>query len=425
MISPFELESEVRSYCRRIPSVFAKAKNAVLWDEEGHVHLDLLSGCGALNYGHNHPVIQKAVLDYLASDGIALAMDLHTAPKRAFLNELNQTILAPRHLDYKVQFTGPTGTNAIEAALKLARKVTRRASVVGFSNGFHGMTLGALAASDNRLAREGAGVPLQHILRLPFEGFAGAGISELEHFGRLVESGTSGVDRPAAFLVETVQGEGGLNVASCEWLQALSALAKRLDALLIVDDIQAGCGRTGNFFSFERAGIQPDIVCLAKSIGGLGLPLAIVLMKPEFDLWRPAEHNGTFRANALALIAGTSALELWRDPSFAVEIGKRAKRIGAFIGDLCAEYPAQLNPKGIGLMQGIAFKQSGLAAKAAQAAIGRRLLIECCGPVDELLKIMPPLTIELEILEKALDRLRLAIDQALETTTASYRLAAQ
>ena len=425
MISPFELESEVRSYCRRIPSVFTRARNALLWDEEGHVHIDLLSGCGALNYGHNHPAIQKKVLDYLGLDGIALAMDLHTTPKRAFLDELNRTILAPRQLQYKVQFTGPTGTNAIEAALKLARKVTRRSSIVGFSHGFHGMTLGALAATDNKRARQGAGVPLQHVVRLPFEGFAGEGVSELAHFGRLVESETSGVDRPAAFLVETVQGEGGLNVASCEWLQALSALAKRLGALLIVDDVQAGCGRTGNFFSFERAAIRPDIVCLAKSIGGLGLPLAIVLMKPEFDLWHPAEHNGTFRANALALTAGTSALELWRDPRFAVEIGNKAERIGAFIRDLCAEYPSQLNPKGIGFMQGIAFKQPSLAAKAAEFAVRRRLLIECCGPVDEVLKIMPPLTIELGILEEALDRLRLAVDQALETTTAPYRLAAQ
>jgi len=425
MTSPFEMESEVRSYCRRIPVVFSKARNALLWDEEGHVHIDLLSGCGALNYGHNNPVIQKAIIEYLESDGIILAMDLHTTPKRAFLDEFNRTILAPRHLQYKVQFAGPTGTNAIEAALKLARKVTRRVSIVGFSHGFHGMTLGALAATDQKRARQGAGIPLQHVVHLPFEGFAGAGIAELERFGRSVENETGGVVRPAAFLVETVQGEGGLNVASCEWLQALSALAERLGALLIVDDVQAGCGRTGNFFSFERAGIRPDIVCLAKSIGGLGLPLAIVLIKPEFDLWQPAEHNGTFRANALALTAGTSALQLWRDPSFAVEIGKKAEHIGAFIRNLCGEYPSQLNPRGIGLMQGIAFQQPSLAAKAAEAAVGRRLLIECCGPVDEILKIMPPLTIELEILQEALGRLRSAVMQALETTTACYRFAAQ
>jgi diaminobutyrate-2-oxoglutarate transaminase len=425
MISPFELESQVRSYCRRMPAVFTKAKNALLWDEEGHIHIDLLSGCGALNYGHNHPVIQKKVLDYLSSDGIALAMDLHTVAKRAFLDELNETILAPRHLNYKVQFTGPTGTNAIEAALKLARKVTRRATVVGFSNGFHGMTLGALAATDNELARRGAGVPLEHVVHLPFEHFAGAGIFELDRFECLVRSVDGGVAPPAAFLVETVQGEGGLNVASYEWLQALSTLAKRLGALVIVDDIQAGCGRTGNFFSFERAGIQPDIVCLAKSIGGLGLPLAILLMRPEFDLWHPAEHNGTFRANALALTAATSALELWRDPDFSIKIVRKAERIGAFIRDLCAEYPSELTPKGIGLMQGIAFNQPSFAAKAAEFAVRRRLLIECCGPADEVLKIMPPLTIELNILEEALDRLRLAIEQALETTTAPYRLAAQ
>lgn len=425
MITPFELESEVRSYCRSMPSVFTRAKNALVWDEHGHIHIDLLAGCGALNYGHNHPAIQQSVLNYLGSNGIGLAMDLHTTAKRAFLDELNRTILVPRRLDYKVQFTGPTGTNAIEAALKLARKATRRKNIVAFSNGFHGMTLGALAATANFLARQGAGVPLQHVVRLPFEGCDGAGISELEHFGRLVESGAGGIEPPAAFLVETVQGEGGLNVASCEWLQTLSALARRLGALLIVDDVQAGCGRTGNFFSFERADIRPDIVCLAKSIGGLGLPLAVVLIKPQFDLWQPAEHNGTFRANALALTAGKSALELWRDDGFAAGIGEKADRISAFVRDLCADYPSQLTAKGIGLMQGIAFSQASLAAKAVAFAVRRRLLIECSGPFDEVLKIMPPLTIEREILDEALDRLRLAADQALEATTGSYSVAAQ
>ncbi len=220
-------------------------------------------------------------------------------------------ILKPREMDYKVMFPGPTGTNAVEAALKLARKVTGRTNVIAFTNGFHGMTLGSLALTGNAGKRTGAGVSLTDTTHMPFCGYFGMDTDTIEVLEGYLRDGSSGIEQPAAFVVETVQAEGGVNVASREWLGRLSALAKELGALLIVDDIQVGCGRTGPFFSFEPAGISPDIICLSKSLSGYGLPLAVTLMKPEIDQFEPGEHNGTFRGHNPAFVTAAAALETY------------------------------------------------------------------------------------------------------------------
>ncbi len=419
------LESEVKIYCRHMPSVFVMAKNAVLYDEAGQAHIDLLSACGALNYGHNHPKLIDSLLQYIARGGICAAMDLHTTAKRAFLRELNETILAPRGLSYKVQFPGPTGTNAVEAALKLARKVTGRQSVVAFSNAFHGMTLGALSATGNAVARKGAGIPLGGVVRLPFDDHTDVGLSALDAYARMVECSSGGMDAPAAFVLEAVQGEGGLNVASDVWLEAVQTTARRLGSLVILDDVQAGCGRTGTFFSFEGKPLDPDIVCLAKSIGGVGLPLALVLIRPKFDLWRPGEHTGTFRANGMALASGTAALELWRDASFERSIEERVNVLSVWVAEICNSYPEVTRSKGIGLMQGIEFFSPVLAASVVKNAVGRNLLLEACGPNDEVIKIMPPLTIEVDLLREALDRLEGSIAEVAGGTHREVRLAAE
>lgn len=410
---PFESESSVRFYCRRMPGVFSKAKNALVWSEKGDLYYDLLAGCGALNYGHNHEYIQKRLLDYISQDGITTAMDLHTPAKRTLLKELRDTILLPRDLNYRVQFPGPTGTNAIEAALKLARKVARRRNVVAFTNAFHGMTLGALAATGNRAARNGAGVPLSDVHRLAFEGYHGANTTDLERYEQLVNDPSGGLEPPAAFLFETVQAEGGLNVASGPWLRRLAKIAKRMGALLIVDDIQAGCGRTGGFFSFEDAGIKPDIVCLSKSIGGMGLPLSLVLIKPEYDLWEPGEHNGTFRGHNLAFVAATAALELWRDSHFLASIKQRSDQLDLWIRRVSGGRPGHIRTKGRGLMRGLEFTNSSFARCVATAAFQENVLIETCGPQAEVLKIMPPLTIERDVLDEALVRVERAITKVL------------
>ena len=181
----------------------------------------------------------------------------------------------------------------MEAALKLARKVTGRRPIVAFTNAFHGMTLGSLSVSASGRSRQAAGIQLDEIVRLPFEGFAGATTDDLDRYECMINDPSGGIDLPAAFIVEPIQGEGGLNCASPYRLRHLSRMAKRLGSLVIIDDVQAGCGRTGDFFSFEHAGISPDLICLAKSISGIGLPMALLLIKPEHDAWKPGEHNGT------------------------------------------------------------------------------------------------------------------------------------
>ena len=408
------LESEVRYYCRAFPTVFERAAGHELFDRNGRRYIDFLAGCGALNYGHNNPDIKRAVIRYLENDGILHAMDMHTRAKGEFMEAFDGIVLKPRRLDYKMQFCGPTGTNAVEAALKLARKVTGRPTVAAFTHAFHGVTLGSLAATASRGKRQAAGVELANVTRLPFDGYFGAGIDTIALIERLITDDGSGVDPPAAFLVETVQAEGGLNVASAEWLRRLHDLAQRHGILLIVDDIQAGCGRTGGFFSFERAGLSPDMVCLSKSIGGIGFPLALVLIKPEIDRWAPGEHNGTFRGNNLAFVAATAALDYWKTDRFAADIERKAETVTnrlTRMATIAGANAAQL--KGLGLLQGIAWQRPGVSGRIAETAFRNGLVIETCGAGDEVLKVCPPLTIDDEGLNEGLDILERSAQTAL------------
>jgi diaminobutyrate-2-oxoglutarate transaminase len=366
-----KLESEVRSYSRSFPTKFNRASGYRMWNTEGKSYIDFFAGAGALNYGHNHPGMKAKLVEYIMADGVAHSLDMATEAKEFFLSRFNDVILEPRGLDYKVMFPGPTGTNSVESALKLARKVTGRQTVMSFTNAFHGMTLGALAVTGNKFKRSGAGVPLNHTVSMPFDGYMGKDVDTLIFIESFLKDSGSGISLPAAVIVETLQGEGGINVASNEWLIGLDDLCKRYGMLLIVDDVQMGCGRTGSFFSFERAGITPDIVCMSKSIGGYGLPMAITLMKPELDIWEPGEHNGTFRGNNLAFITAAEVLE----------------GIVRSLPELKGE------TRGLGLMQGIAF-EPGIADQISKLAFEQGLIIETSGTDSEVVKIMPPLTID-------------------------------
>jgi diaminobutyrate-2-oxoglutarate transaminase len=410
-------ESSVRYYCRKMPAVFVTARNALVWDTDGNRYIDFLSGCGSLNYGHNHPRMKAAAIQYLTQDGVVNGLDLHTAAKRDFIGKFLATILRPRGLDYRFQFTGPTGANAVEAALKLARKYTGRTTVAAFTNAFHGVSLGALAVTGSATARRSYACLLDAVVRLPFEGYHDAGIAELDRYQAMVQDRSGGVEPPAAIILETVQGEGGLNVASSLWLRHVADLARTVGALLIVDDIQAGCGRMGQFFSFERSGIVPDVVCLAKSLSGSGLPMAMLLLKPEHDVWEPGEHNGTFRGNNLAFVAATAALGLWEESDFVASVAARSEMMQRWATDVIANHPSlALELKGVGLMLGIRFGRVALAGRVARAAFDAGVLIETAGPDDAVLKLMPPLTIEPAILLEGLDRIGECIAQAAQAT---------
>ncbi|MFC4563158.1 diaminobutyrate--2-oxoglutarate transaminase [Nocardiopsis mangrovi] len=399
------LESDVRSYCRSWPVVFDKARGSHVYDESGRPYLDFFAGAGSLNYGHNHPELKTHLIDYLTRDSIVHSLDAYSAAKRDFLETFGEVLLGPRGLDYKVQFPGPAGNNAVEAALKLARKYTGRETVISFTNGFHGMTLGALAVTGNSMKRGGAGVPLSHAATMPFDKYMDGRTPDFLWLRSLLEDSGSGLDKPAAVIVETVQGEGGINVASAEWLRGLESLCKEYDMLLIVDDIQMGCGRTGPFFSFEHAGIVPDIVTVSKSISGYGLPLALTLFKRDLDVWEPGEHNGTFRGFSPAFVTGKAALDLfWRDDELQRSTLAKGALIEERLTAIAAEFADEgAHVRGRGMARGLAFDQGSTAKALAKEAFRRGLLLETSGPEDEVAKLLPALTTTEEELEEGLE----------------------
>ncbi|KAF0844878.1 diaminobutyrate aminotransferase [Nocardia caishijiensis] len=404
------MESNVRGYCRDWPSVFTTAEGAWIRDEQGREYLDFFAGAGALNYGHNNPVLKKALVEYISGNGITHGLDMSTVAKRELLETIRDTLLTPRGLDYKVQFPGPTGANAVEAALKLARKVTGRKTILSFTNAFHGMTLGALSVTGNAAKRAGAGVPLEHATPMPYDGYFDNTIEDFGWMQRVLDDSSSGFDRPAAVIVETVQGEGGVNLARAEWLRHLAGLCAARDILLIVDDVQMGCGRTGPFFSFEIAGITPDIVTLSKSIGGYGLPMALVLLKPEHDQWAPGEHNGTFRGNNPAFVTATAALrEYWSDDKLARLTAANGEYIGRTLSAV-AERHEGITTRGRGMVHGIVFDDPSQAGKVCRTAFEQGLLVETSGSMDEVVKLLPPLTLRSDELDRGLSVLSDSID---------------
>ncbi|HYD81462.1 MAG TPA: diaminobutyrate--2-oxoglutarate transaminase [Paucimonas sp.] len=409
-------ESNVRSYCRDFPVLLGRAKGSRAYSVDEVAYIDFFMGAGALNYGHNCDPLKARLLAYIEKDGITHSLDFYTNAKKEFIQAFQENILTPRKLEYKLQFTGPTGTNAVEAALKLARKVTRRTNVIAFTNAFHGMSLGSLSATASPKKRRGSGMPLAGVTFMPYDGYLGDGVDSIDYISRMLADG-GGVDAPAAFLVETIQGEGGLRMVGKSWLQRLAALARDCGALLIVDDIQSGCGRSGRFFSFEGMDVEPDIVVLSKSLSGYGLPFSMNLLKPEHDLWEPAEHNGTFRGNNLAFVTGKAALELfWATPAFETELARKVdyldRRLGQLLERIRQAVP-RAEVRGRGFMQGVYLGDGELAAKVSQEAFRLGLIVETCGPQGEVVKLLPALTIEDEVLREGLDLLESAFGNVL------------
>ncbi|WP_417586092.1 diaminobutyrate--2-oxoglutarate transaminase [Nitrincola sp.] len=411
-----QVESDVRTYSRSFPVVFNKAKGASLFTEDGKEYIDFLAGAGTLNYGHNHPELQKALVEYVLADGITHGLDMYSTAKREFLDTFHEIILKPRGMDkFRVQFTGPTGTNAVEAALKLARKVTGRSEIVSFTNGFHGVSGGALACTGNEHHRGGMGSSLSDVTRMPFDGYLGEGVDTTEYLDKVLSDPSSGVDHPAAVIVETIQGEGGLNAASFEWLRNLEKVCRKHDMLLIVDDIQSGCGRSGYFFSFEKVGIKPDIITLSKSLSGYGLPFALTIFRDELDQWTPGEHNGTFRGNNHAFVTAATAFKtFWKDDTFAAEVRRKAEKLRAGLGSLINKHgKGSMILKGRGLMSGIECPNGELADRVTSIAFEKGLIIETSGAHSQVVKCLVPLIITDKQIEFGLRVLDESFAQAL------------
>jgi diaminobutyrate-2-oxoglutarate transaminase len=414
------LESNVRNYSRLFPVVFERASGPYIYTRDGRRYIDFFCAAGALNYGHNHPVLKHALASYLDADGVTTSLDMATGAKVAFLNALNDVLLQPRGWDYLVQFTGPTGANAVEAALKLARKVKQRSTVIAFTGAYHGLSLGALAVTAHGYYRDERFAASSPVVFAPFDGYYGPETDTLRYLAELLDDENSGLDRPAAVLVETIQGEGGVNVASTSWLLGLQELCRAHDMVLIVDEVQAGCGRTGTFFSFDGTGLEPDIVVCSKSIGGFGLPLALLLIKPELDRWSPGEHNGTFRGNCHAFVTGTAALELWESPPFVSDVERRGAVFEAALRALSTRLTGIVEPpRGRGFMFGLPLTIPTVAQEVTREAFAAGLLIETCGRGGKVIKLMPPVTTPEDVLLEGVDLLAQSIERAVDSQLAA------
>lgn len=407
------VESEVRNYCRSWPTVFATAQGSKVYDRHGNVYLDFFAGAGALNYGHNHPLLKEALLRYLREDCVVHSLDMSTLAKEHFLDRFCADALAPRNLEYKVQFTGPSGTEAVEAAIKLCRKYTGRTRMASFTNAFHGMTLGSLSASSNADGQWDTYLPFESSAWLPYNQFLGSGAPDFRDLDRLI-AGDGGLESPAGVIVETVQGEGGLNAAESEWLQELANLCRRRDVLLVVDDVQMGCGRTGPFFSFEAAGIVPDIVCLSKSLSGYGLPLGLMLLRPELDVWRPGEHTSTFRGFNPAFVTGAAAMDFWAGEGLEQQTAAKGRLMQSALAEIAAcHQDSVVEIRGRGMAWGLVLSAPGMAAPVCAAAFERGLLMETSGPENDVAKLMPPLTTTTGELETGLSVVGESVSAAL------------
>lgn len=420
-------ESDIRGYCRLYPTVFASASNARQVDENGKSYIDFFAGAGVLNFGHNNERMKKALIRFIENDGVAHSLDMYTTVKRDFIEKFVATILEPRSMQHKLQFMGPTGTNAVEVALKLARKVTGRRTVVAYAHGFHGMTLGSLAATSNAYFRSAAGVPLEHVVHRPFgcekpcvDCDLGCGLESVGELRAMYADSSSGLERPAAFLVEPIQAEGGVNVAGRDWLQATQKLAHDLGALFILDDIQAGCGRTGSYFSFDGMGLEPDIVTLAKGIGGFGTPLAMNLVKPEHDRhWSPGEHTGTFRGQGLSFTAGIEALSYFDDDALMNEVRGKGRDMASRLEKISAAAGGKgFQVRGKGMLQGIDLRDGEFAKAVAARCFDNGLLVGACGTGGRVIKLIPPLTIPQADLDEGLQILEEAVNAIAEVKAA-------
>lgn len=409
-------ESNVRSYCRSFTDIFHRAKGSIVYSESGKEYIDFFAGAGALNYGHNNDYIKQKILSYLDSDGITHGLDMYTSAKEKFLTIFCEVILTSKKLDYHIQFCGPTGTNAVEAALKLARKIKKKPGIFSFMGAYHGMTLGSLSISGNTGIRAGAIGTLNDVNFMPYPYGFMEGFDTIEYIESVLNDVHSGVEKPAAIIFETVQAEGGVIVAPIEWMQRLRNLCDRHDILLICDDIQVGCGRTGSFFSFERANIVPDMVALSKSISGYGFPMSLLLIKPELDMWEPGEHTGTFRGNQLAFVGGTAALEYKESTNLEQDVKLKEFFLKNFLTKEIATISENIAIRGIGMIWGIDlanFGGSSFAKKITSRCFELGLIIERTGRNDTVIKILPPLTVEMSTLERGCSIIKAAFDECL------------
>lgn len=392
----------------------------------GRQYIDFYSGAGTLNYGHQNPVLTRKLLNDVRRNGElgtgTRSLDIRTG----FFDAVDQVLLRPRGWSYRLQLAGPSGTYALETALGLARHEKGRQNIISFTQGFQGASGRALAVSARHFFNAIAGHPdLANATFMPYDRCFGPDVDTMAHLEQLLQSISDPQDVPAAVVVETVLGQGGVNVLTWRWLKELEALCRRYDMLLIMDDTQVGCGRTGRFFSFEAAGVHPDIVILSKSLSGFGLPMSLLLI--DFSL-SPASAGtarwATSLDHDLALLTATHALDVyWLDSSFTDRIQRKEGLVRDWLENIVHSYRSyNFSVRGRGLIQGLDMSRcQGLAEHVAGKARALGLLVDTSGTQEEVLKLLPALTIENSLLIKGLETIERSLAEVLNRPSIATR----
>jgi diaminobutyrate-2-oxoglutarate transaminase len=428
-------ESNAKTYARTFNRVMARGALAKVWDVEGREYLDFLACAGALPLGHNHPAVMEQVDAFIKSGHILQGLDIPTVAKHAFMEQLMLALPPAFGLDARIQFCGPTGSDAVEAAIKLFKTATGRRSIFAFHGAYHGQTLGALSLMGNLgpkaaitgLAPETHFFAYPHSARCPFGvgGTDGEEIS-LKYMENVLSDPESGITKPAMIILEAVQGEGGCIPASPQWLRRLRAIADRHDIPLVIDEVQTGFGRTGAMFAHEESGIVPDAIILSKALGG-GFPLALLAYHKRFDKWQAGAHTGTFRGNQIALVAGAATMAFIRKHDLHTQAIGKGERLRAGLAGLAQRFSCIGEVRGRGLMCGAevvspseypesatAARLDGeLAAAIKRECFARGLILETGGRHGAVLRFLPALVITDQEIDSGLQMLGDAIQAAL------------
>lgn len=416
-------ESNARSYPRKIPLALKRARGIYVEDVEGRVFIDCLAGAGTLALGHNHPAVIAAIQNVLDSELPLHTLDLTTPVKDQFVQDLFGILPQALTRQAKIQFTGPAGTDAVEAALKLVRTASGRSTVLAFQGGYHGMSLGALSLMGNLKPKIPLGalldsgvqfLPFPYDYRCPFGLGGQAGIDvNLRYIHNLLNDPESGVLPPAAVIVEAVQGEGGVIPAPADWLRGLRDITQRAGIALILDEIQTGFGRTGKRFAFEHADIVPDVVVLSKAIGG-SLPLSVVVYREALDTWAPGAHAGTFRGNQMAMAAGSAVIRIIENENLVEHAAAMGQRLQAHLCELQRRHPELGDVRGRGLMLGVEIidprgepdalgrgpQAAALASAVQRECLKRGLILELGGRHGSVVRFLPPLIVSAEQIDQ-------------------------
>ena len=393
---------------RSAPIVFDKASGSELFAEDGKRYIDFHSAGGSQGFGHNNLKVCSALIDYLCNDRVIQTCDRKSVAKRSFIQTFVDKVLLPRNLNHKLLFTDPASGVATEIALRIARRHTKRGSVVAFTNSSHGLTEGALSASSSPHARGDLQYPRANTVFMPYCAYLGEDVDTVAHLRRHLKDTSSGVEVPAAVIVETIQIHGGMNVASDAWLQSLEALCREYGILFIVDETHTGFGRSGAHFGFESAGLNPDMILASNAVSG-GLPISILLLQPELAHWRPGDRSGLFQGDNLAFVAAAEILSQWND-SLVRDIAERSRVLADELQSLPMRFPDRhLRVRGRGMSWGLEFGRPAAASVVSSWALERGLIVEPARLRDDVLLVLPPITVSEETLREGLNLLNEAV----------------